>query len=66
MPILCPHSEHLNGGWYAGVPVRNFRICQQQLFLNRLPFKFSLAATVFSNTEDPFDKTCRWKEFGEA
>ena len=34
------------------------KICQQQLFLNSLPSKFSLATTVFSNTEDPLDKIC--------
>ena len=66
MHILRPHSQYLNGEWYASVPVRNKGICEQQLFLNSLPSEFSLATAILSNNEDPFDKKWRWKELGIA
>ena len=48
----------LSGGWYVGVPKRNMRICEEAFF-NGLPKKISLAATIFSRYEVPFDTIYR-------
>ena len=39
-------------------------ICQEEAFLNSLPSKFLLPTTIFSHSEDPYDRKCKGKEIG--
>ena len=44
---------------YTKKPVTISRICQEKTIFNSLPYKFSLATTVFSHSWGPFDRKLR-------